>query len=1365
MFMPKAQDFLNVGFPRADAELAWLGKRGSPASLTWLAYALVLLACFLGASPLSAQTPDGILLTNEIRNARARLQWERRGLPTVELDRLAEFVGRSNFLANAIANAFRNNNLTNAAELLARFPGKLDDVTDFGQPLLYRAAQGGNEAQLNFLLEHQVDPNRATQFGETPLTSAINSRHWWGALRLVHAGASVTTTNTQTWPVLAQLLNGWWSPVNADDGRAALLEAMLERGADPFVPWTRGNPQSILEQALNAHAGEVGDALLTNRASVTRLTPRGDTALHLAARWGMTNALEVLLQAGFPVDQTNADGLTPLQCIADSAEDPAGRQMPMFFNGIRHGRLTGPPPAPPGQVAGLLLDRGAKLDVFCAAGLERTNELAALLRENPALANARDGLGRTPLHYAAARNIQPNFKAVRGATTTSGPPTASTNLVSASFLLLSAGADPAAATTKPIPSLHRDQASPSGTTPLHLAALHGNEELVKALLAAKAPAAVPDQEGDTPLHVAARFWSTNCTARLLGAHVPFNLTNSAGRTPLRVAVDSRVSANVLLLLEVGARPELGLRGDTLMHLAAENDDIATLAVLQAHGLPIEGRDHTGATPFHRAAVARQREALEWLRSRGADVNATDLRRDTALHLLAAQRNDEVFHSVDQNRWDRWKQRSFARPGIVSRTLKLLVTAKILAPPAPPRWTNTSLSAWLIEKGARPDLTNNAGQTPLHILCGQPWANYDSPGVSNRLALLFRADPRLDRTDAKGRTPVQIALTNLAPSLVAELLPRVGNIDARQGPQGRTWLEEVVARVDPSNSQRSQEILRLLLKSHADPNVRDNDGATALHLAMSQAAGNLNYPLCEVVSLLLKNGANPNLADHEGRTSLHVLAANTDANTHPGDRLGAVLLDGRWNFAARDHVGQTPVHLWAATLNTGCGTCAQFFRSVLTNAGLVNLTNSEGDTALHLAGRARREWTFPILVEAGANASLRNRRGETGFRFAALNNWTYPDTNRNRPLTSHRFFEALLSRDEPGFGHWLDADPTLCNLTNQNGVTPLMIATEQNLKSVTERLIASGTTMDLLSAMRLDRWENFERQLAATKGAVSPDWVFEAVARHKARAVEDFAAAGADLQARDGDGHSLVFRASTSDQTELADWLRAQGCEETIFDAISRKDMPAVAAFLARDPMSLMWTNRNGTTPVLAAAIAGSSDLVSLLLDHGAKTSERTSGGWSLLHISAARDSLALGRRLIAAGLDPNELALGGLGPLHLAAAYGHTEFANMLMDHGANPSLSPPEDPRWSGNTPLHWAATKGHIATVRLLLARGANPNLPNRSGQTPAMNLKSLPLRTSWGFLTPSGINPPFSAVYSETIRQEILALLEGAPSTLDR
>jgi ankyrin repeat protein len=64
---------------------------------------------------------------------------------------------------------------------------------------------------------------------------------------------------------------------------------------------------------------------------------------------------------------------------------------------------------------------------------------------------------------------------------------------------------------------------------------------------------------------------------------------------------------------------------------------------------------------------------------------------------------------------------------------------------------------------------------------------------------------------------------------------------------------------------------------------------------------------------------------------------------------------------------------------------------------------------------------------------------------------------------------------------------------------------------------------------------------------------------------------------------------------------------------------------------------------------------------------------------------------------------GDPSPLTIAATEGHTEVADLLIDHGADMNYRE----RHGGFTPLIRAAQSGHTETVKLLLARGAKANL----------------------------------------------------------
>jgi len=78
-------------------------------------------------------------------------------------------------------------------------------------------------------------------------------------------------------------------------------------------------------------------------------------------------------------------------------------------------------------------------------------------------------------------------------------------------------------------------------------------------------------------------------------------------------------------------------------------------------------------------------------------------------------------------------------------------------------------------------------------------------------------------------------------------------------------------------ERSDAMVKLLLEHHADPNVRDSEQRSALHIALDfeDDRGGIDLEMCE---LLLKHRADPSLGSHEiGMTNscLHAAAINKD----------------------------------------------------------------------------------------------------------------------------------------------------------------------------------------------------------------------------------------------------------------------------------------------------------------------------------------------------------------------------------------------------------------------------------------------------------------------------------------------------------
>ncbi|KNE62021.1 hypothetical protein AMAG_07279 [Allomyces macrogynus ATCC 38327] len=72
---------------------------------------------------------------------------------------------------------------------------------------------------------------------------------------------------------------------------------------------------------------------------------------------------------------------------------------------------------------------------------------------------------------------------------------------------------------------------------------------------------------------------------------------------------------------------------------------------------------------------------------------------------------------------------------------------------------------------------------------------------------------------------------------------------------------------------------------------------------------------------------------------------------------------------------------------------------------------------------------------------------------------------------------------------------------------------------------------------------------------------------------------------------------------------------------------------------------------------------------------------------------------------------GGNTPLHMAAANGHKDIVEYLLQHLVAVSVNTQNE---QGNTPMHWCAVNGHDEIAKLLIAAGAELTLVNHAGRT---------------------------------------------------
>jgi ankyrin repeat protein len=184
------------------------------------------------------------------------------------------------------------------------------------------------------------------------------------------------------------------------------------------------------------------------------------------------------------------------------------------------------------------------------------------------------------------------------------------------------------------------------------------------------------------------------------------------------------------------------------------------------------------------------------------------------------------------------------------------------------------------------------------------------------------------------------------------------------------------------------------------------------------------------------------------------------------------------------------------------------------------------------------------------------------------------------------------------------------------------------------------------------------------------------------------------------GDQERVRALLAAQPSLAG-TRADDGVSVLLHALYRGDR-ALAELLRRDapPLDVFDAAALGETARLAELLDGDPSLV-----HA-----RSPDGFTALHLAAFFGATEAARLLVERGADIAAVAANPMRvmPLHSAAAGRHAEIVTLLLAAGA-----PADEAQQGGYTPLHAAAANGDAVSTDALLAHGADPRRPNDAGQ----------------------------------------------------
>ncbi|HEY0961022.1 MAG TPA: ankyrin repeat domain-containing protein [Pseudomonadales bacterium] len=418
-------------------------------------------------------------------------------------------------------------------------------------------------------------------------------------------------------------------------------------------------------------------------------------------------------------------------------------------------------------------------------------------------------------------------------------------------------------------------------------------------LGIEAPAdAGPDwrgPDGSTALQWAVYEGDIERAQQLIDAGADVSLANNYGANAMQLAAEVANIEMLKLLLDAGANADSpNPEGQTALMLVARTGNVDAAELLVARGATVDAREGWGQqTALMWAAARRHPAMMDFLVSKGADVDAQSIARDYPRHVTKEGRAKNLdaggltplMYAIREN--------------CLACVQVLIEGGADLNKPDPEGVSPLTLAIinahWdaakaLIDANADVQQWDNFGQAPLLAAVGRRSDNGLNPnqppqetdglaivrmllerGANPNMQLFLRPSKSRGGPLSRGTTPLIVAASNGDLEVIELLLQHGAKADLPQADLQTPISALAGARGDP---ERLTAALDALIAAGADPNVV----AVHHHLQRTRGGAPLHYAVRAgneaMAEALVARGADINIVDKDGLTALdHAMQRN------------------------------------------------------------------------------------------------------------------------------------------------------------------------------------------------------------------------------------------------------------------------------------------------------------------------------------------------------------------------------------------------------------------------------------------------------------------------------------------------------------